>query len=306
MIKYVAVALSLKSFSSCPEMRRLYRQIGNNIGGRRRASGRMPTYYAARVKRMLRIVKHYNIIRDGDRILEVGTGWLHWEALTLRLFYDVQAVLFDVWDNRQLAGLKNYVQQLSELLESKDSFGLSDLESSRARSLIGAVLKVESFDELYKLLGFEYVLESSGNLTRLPDNRFQMVVSAGVLEHVGREGVPGLIKETHRILKPEGWALHSIDTSDHLAHYDTKVSKKLYLSFPERTWKCWFENEVQYINRIRRSEWLEVFQSNGFELIEEATDQTDISGVRLADQYADADRRDLECIYLRLVLTKAA
>ena len=62
-----------------------------------------------RVKRMLRLQKNYNIVHHGDRILELGTGWLHWEALTLRLFYDIEAVLFDVWDNRQLGGLKNYL-----------------------------------------------------------------------------------------------------------------------------------------------------------------------------------------------------
>ena len=32
--------------------------------------------------------------------------------MTLRLFYDIKAVLFDVWDNRQLGGLKNYIRQL--------------------------------------------------------------------------------------------------------------------------------------------------------------------------------------------------
>src|ERR1043165_3728637 len=102
MIKYIAVALSLKSFSCGPAMRLLYRQLGNKVGGRRRATGPMPGYYAERIKRMLRLTRQYNIVRDGDRILELGTGWLHWEALTLRLFFDIKAVLFDVWDNRQL------------------------------------------------------------------------------------------------------------------------------------------------------------------------------------------------------------
>jgi len=57
----------------------------------------MPGYYPDRVKRMLRLQKNYNIVHHGDRILELGTGWLRWEALTLRLFYDIEAVLFDVY-----------------------------------------------------------------------------------------------------------------------------------------------------------------------------------------------------------------
>src|SRR5207249_4666557 len=131
-----------------------------------------------------------------------------------------------------------------------------------------------------------------------------LVVSAGVLEHVSRDAVPTLVSETYRILKPGGWVSHSIDTSDHLAHYDTTVSKKMYLSFSEPTWKRWFENEVQKINRIRRSDWLQMFRSNSFELVEETEAHIDISGLRLSDQYASVDRRDLECIYLKFVLRK--
>jgi SAM-dependent methyltransferase len=308
MVTYIAVALSLKGFSCGSPMRRLYRKIGNRTGGKRRATGRMPDYYAKRVRRMLRITKQYGIIRNGDRIIELGTGWLHWEALTLRLFFDIEAVLFDVWDNRQLASLKNYLGQLNLLLKERDGdgFGLTPSELSRAQSLITAILKVESFTELYKLLGFEYVVESSGRLSQFSDNSFQLVVSAGVLEHVTREAVPALIKETRRILKPGGWSSHCIDMSDHLAHYDTTVSKMMYLSFSELAWKCLFENKVQYINRIRRSDWLELFRSGSLELVEEMSSQIDISRLKLANQYKNTDRCDLECTDIELVLKKPA
>src|SRR5258708_7129618 len=122
MVKYVAVALALKAFSCGSLMRHLYRGLGNRVGGKRRTTGVMPDYYVERLQRMLRLNRQYQIVRDGDRILELGTGWLHWEALTLRLFFDIEAVLFDVWDNRQLGGLKNYLGQLSARLN--DGFGL--------------------------------------------------------------------------------------------------------------------------------------------------------------------------------------
>ncbi len=152
------------------------------MGNKRRGAGPIPGYYLERVKRMLQLQRKHGIVRDGDRVLELGTGWLHWEALTLRLFYDIEAVLFDVWDNRQLGGLKNYVRQLGLMLD--DGFDLSASELKRARFLIEAILRVESFDELYKLLGFEYVVESCGSLSQFPHNSFQLVVS-GVLNSTG-------------------------------------------------------------------------------------------------------------------------
>jgi SAM-dependent methyltransferase len=263
----------------------------------------MPGYYAERVKRMLRLQKQFDIINDGDRILELGTGWLHWEALTLRLFFNIKAVLYDVWDNRQLGGLKNYLRQLAPLLN--EDLGASPHQLKGARTLLQSILEIHSFDELYELLGFKYVVESSGSLAQFPSDSFQLVVSGGVLEHVKREAVPVLIAETRRILKPGAWAVHSIDTADHLEHYDQKVSPKMYLAFSEWTWKALWENEVQYINRLQRGEWHEIFKMNGFHVAEEEVRRVDITGLRLADRYSRMDKADLECTILRLAMTKS-
>jgi len=304
MIKYITTAIALKGFSYSPLTRRLYRRLGNTVGNKQRSFGSMPSYYPDRVKRMLRLQRQHRIVSAGDQILELGTGWLHWEALTLRLFYDVKAVLFDVWDNRQLGGLKNYIRQLRPMLD--DRFGLSAIELERAKSLAVDILGVESFEELYDRLGFDYMIESSGSLSQLPTNSFQLVVSGGVLEHVKREMLPNLIAETRRILKPGGWAVHSIDTADHLEHYDRTVSPKLYLSFSEKKWRRLCENEVQYINRMQRGEWLNLFLTNGFELVEEEVRRVDISELNLAKRFAGMNKEDLECTVLKLALRKQA
>jgi SAM-dependent methyltransferase len=264
----------------------------------------MPGYYPERVKRMLGLQKKHDVVRNGDRVLEIGTGWLHWEALTLRLFYDVDAVLFDVWDNRQLGGLKNYVGQLAPMLNG--GFGLTDREARRAKTIAAEILRLDSFEELYRHLGFEYVVESSGSLSQFPTNSFQLVVSGGVLEHVKRDALPHLIAETYRILKPGGWAVHSIDTADHLEHYDRTVSPKMYLRFSEQTWRGLFENEVQYINRVQRGEWLDLFINNGFESVEEEGHRVNISQLRLAERYRCMKRSDLECTVLKVALRKPA
>ncbi len=301
MIKYVATALALKGFSCCSPMRRLYRSLGNRIGGRRRSVGPMAGYYLERVKRMLRLSREHRLVADGDRILELGTGWLHWEAITMKLFFDVKAVLYDVWDNRQLGGLRNYLRQLKPLLSDLE---LSPSELSRARSVLDEILVASSFDDLYSRLGFEYVVESTGSLERFADESFQLVVSAGVLEHVHRAAIPKFVAEMYRVLKRNGWAVHSIDTSDHLSHYDTAVSRKRYLAYPEWLWKAVFENEVQYINRVQRSEWLALFQKERFKSVEEDCREIDISNLKLSERYAKLDHQDLACSVLRLTFRK--
>ena len=304
MVKYVATAAALKCFSAGPYMPKLYRRLGNLAGNRRRGTGQIPAYYLERLKRFIRLQRKYGLVQDGDRVLELGTGWMHWEAITTRLLLDSHAVLFDVWDNRQLGGLKNYVAQLGPALKD-NGFELSAAESERAQLLIREIGKVNSFEELYRLLDFEYVLETSGSLARLSDDSFQFVVSGGVLEHVSRDAVPVLLKETARILKPGGWALHSIDLEDHLSHYDGSVSKKLYLTHSERSWQLFYENKIQYINRLQRNEWLDNFKTAGFELMDEDSWNVDISSLRLSQRYANMDRRDLECGVLKVLLQKS-
>jgi SAM-dependent methyltransferase len=305
MVKYVLSAAALKCFSAGPQMRGLYRGLGNMAGGRRRGTGPIPSYYPERIKRMLRLQEEYHLVQSGDRIIELGTGWLHWDALTIRLFFDVQAVLFDVWDNRQLSGLKNYVTQLSPILQA-EGFGLSATMLARAQSLIAAIKKVDSLEDLYKLLGFEYVVQSSGSLRQFPRNSFQLVVSGGVLEHVDRNAVPVLLAETFDILKPGGWALHSIDIQDHLSYYDSAVSKKEYLAFSEGIWRHIFENKVQYINRLQRSEWLDLFEAVGFESIDEDSWKVDISQLRVAQRFAKMEKSDLECGGVKVLFNKAS
>ncbi len=39
--------------------------------------------------------------------------------------------------------------------------------------------------------------------------------------------------------------------------------------YAEKVWKRYFENDVQYFNRVQRPEWLEMFQQAGFEMVEE-------------------------------------
>ena len=58
----------------------------------------------------------------------------------------------------------------------------------------------------------------------------------------------------HRVQLVTKCSIGQWDTS--LYHYDTSVSAKNYLRYSDAVWKRWFENRVQYFNRVQRREWL--------------------------------------------------
>ena len=301
MLKYVLAAIALKLFSSTPHTKRMYRAIGNTLGVIRRSRGPMPKYYFDRVNRMLELNRQHGIPQGGSRLLELGTGWLHWEAITCRLFLDVKCTLYDVWDNRQMRGLKNYISQLDTMVMK---LNVEEAQRDRAHRLIAQILSVRYFEELYKLLGFEYVVDPSGRLEKFENASFDIIVSGGVLEHIHASFASEFVYNISRVLKPGGYSFHSINLKDHLYQYAGTVSPKQYLCYSDRTWEKWFANDVQYINKFQRSDWLKLFEKAGLMLIEEQVETEDISGLRIATDYQRHNESDLRCSELRLLHRK--
>ena len=303
MLRYLTVALALKLFSSCSPMKHLYRNLGNTFGNKKRLRSDIPNYYIERINRMLSLCKQYEIIRNGDKLIEVGTGWIHWEAITIKLFFDIEAILFDVWDNRQFGALKKYLTDLSRAIGKEIT--VQPVQVGRTNNLLREILATNSFEDLYRLLGFKYVIVSNGKFNEFKDESFDVIVSAGVLDHIRKQQLPDTIKDFQRLLKPSGYSMHSINLGDHLYPYDKSVSTKNYLKFSDKVWRFCFENEVQYFNRVQRSEWLKLFDKSGLKQINEESTYTNIGPIKIHKKYRYFDRRDLECFSLNILHRKA-
>lgn len=303
MFRYYLTGMTLKLFSCCGFSRSMYRFIGNSVGAKKRIDGLLPDYYVVRVKRLLDSISRYQLFNNGGNVLEMGTGWMHWEALTARLFFDFEATLFDVWDNRQLSGLKNFLGQLEPFL---DEFNVGGSKRERAGKLIKSISRVESFDQLYKLLDFKYVLDPGGIATDFKHNSFDCIISAGVLEHVKREQLPQILSALRNTLKPTGYSIHSINLRDHLQPYSRMASSKQYLKYSEKHWRLLLDNEVQYINRIQRPEWIDFFERAGFVMVEEEYEKEKTLPKHISKIYSSYPQSDLEITWLRMIHAKGA
>lgn len=301
MIRYLAVALALKAFSLTPQTKNAYRFLGNRIGARKRMQSALPTHYVNRTKWFLGLFEKYNISRHNVRMLELGTGWVHWDSTALRLFYDGRFTLFDVWDNRQFEPFQAYFTELHRSFEQR--LAAPPAQRQQAMDLLSAITQASSFDQVYNLLGFEYIVEPAGTLHRLSDESFDVCFSCNVFEHISAAIAPGYIQDLHRLLKPGGYSIHNIDIGDHLAHFDRAVDRKNYLRYSDAAWRAFFQNDVQYFNRIQRSEWLKLFADAGFELLEEDPVLRPV-GVPIHDKYKSLERKDIDCTLLRVVHRK--
>lgn len=287
-----------------PMTKILYRQAGNVLGNKRRKKG-LPAHYIQRAHHNLSLIEAQGGIRDGMRIMELGTGWAHWEALFPRLFYDVEALLFDVWDNRQFAGFIGYAHDLRQRLRNEVDRPAEAID--RAEALLDQVLRLSSFEDVYALLGFRYIVSSDGSLDSIADGYLDLIVSSDVLEHVHVDAVPSLIKAMHRVLKPGSFVGHKIVPFDHLKIYAKDVHDKNYLQFDDTQWNRWFANDVQYQNRIQHSEWIDLFEAGGFTIDSiEVVEGQPLNGLSISKRFSHLPAIDLVAINTSIVARRSA
>lgn len=303
MLKYTAVAAASKAFSVNHATRRAYRVLGNRVLERMRLGSGIPAPYLDRAVRLLETCDRHSGLASGDRVLELGTGWVHWEATILRLFHDVEVTLYDVVDNRLPKAYRAWVGQLRDELDG--DFGrrlpVSAERLDAARELADRALRTESYEELYTLLGFRYVLDPSGMLADVPSNSYALVVSADVLEHVPARTLPAYLHEARTKLVPGGLSVHQIDLVDHFTYFDPTCSKKNYYRYTDASWRRWFDSDVQYINRVQCPEWRALFADAGFETVEEDQVSEALPSLVLAPEYAELSAADRECMQMLVV-----
>lgn len=106
-----------------------------------------------------------------------------------------------------------------------------------------------------------------GQKMPLPSNHFDVVLSYTVYEHLRQPEVT--VRETFRILKKGGLAIHLIDLGDHM-HYGIDDKKQFnHIRYSPFLWNLISRNRSIYVNRIQLSGWRELHKAAGFDILSE-------------------------------------
>lgn len=301
VIRYMIAAASLKALSATAPTRGFYRRvIGNVFGARSRGAAAPSPAYINRSRLLIQLCRKYRALGESSAALEVGTGWIHFFSIALRSIFDVRITMVDAWDNRQFSALQRQLARIEPVFRKTFEGGPAEIE--RGVRVLEAVHAARSFEELYATLGLEYVLDST--LDSVPDASYDLVFSFHTLEHVTNDLVRRHLANMHRVLKPGGLQIHQIGLDDHLSHYDPKAHSKQFLKYSERTWTLFFQNRLQFINRLQCSEWQRLFADSGMTLLETSTVKVDLTDVTIHPDFARFNRDDLACVFATFVLRK--
>jgi hypothetical protein len=296
---YYLVALLLKLCSLNGATRAAYRRLGNLRNSRKR--GPIARKYIERTPGFLAMLERHGILRPGLRVFELGTGWVHWEALMVRSRVPSASTVYDVWDNRSFELFRNHVRQLLDPA-TRTRLGL---DATAGTETLREVLAAPSLEEAYRVLGFSYVVDGTGRLAGIPDESFDLVISSDVGEHLRRADAGEIVRRTFEVLRPGGWAYHQIVLADHLRIYARSAHPKQYLRHGRETFLTWVNNRVQYVNLLQIPEWLALFAAAGFEVVEtERTGTCDLAALDVHADWAGVPRQDLACTVVQFLLRR--
>ena len=258
MLRYYAWALGEKALGSVAPGRRLYGAVGRVAN--RRTRGRTGSYASS-----LRLArKGKELLRDGDSVLEVGTGWFHHDAFLLYLTGDYHIHLFDIEDKARHEYIVNY---LANLLDNSVLVATElELDESEVREKLRRLLSLGSRDAIYGACNFVPCITRDVTEPFLPERSIDFMVSNCVLNHIP----PGLLlpelDALQRMLKTDGRMYHLLGHDDHWSFHDPSANLFNYYRYSDRLYRLLFETGLEYQNRLVKQEWLRVFDRADLEV----------------------------------------
>jgi SAM-dependent methyltransferase len=123
-----------------------------------------------------------------------------------------------------------------------------------------------SLADLEKSLGIRYIAPADARSTGLPAASIDCITSTYTMEHIPPDDIRAILRESRRVLKPDGLFLALIDYQDHYSYRDRGITAYNFLKFNQRQWRL-YNSSIHYQNRLRHLEYEGLFRENGFETI---------------------------------------
>jgi SAM-dependent methyltransferase len=231
-----------------------------------------------------------NFVRYGSRPLpeartfEFGAGWDLHIPLMLSALGARHQIVVDIRDHLRPELVDDTVRRLPD--HRPDTLG----EWEPPRPPAGVELRRWLLEEA----GIDFRAPCDARATGLPDGSIDLITSTATLEHIPPDDILRILVECRRLLAPGGIVSCNIDYGDHYSYFDNTLGPYHFLTFPERRWR-WLNSDMQFQNRMRHSQYLDMVEEAGFTVIDESRSggsADDIAVVEALDLAEPFDRMD--------------
>jgi hypothetical protein len=116
--------------------------------------------------------------------------------------------------------------------------------------------------------GIDYRAPCDARQTGLQSRSIDCITSTSTLEHIPPADIISILRECHRILRDDGLMSVLINYDDHYSYFDTTISGYNFLQYSDRIWAL-FSPPLHYQNRLRHRDYIKLFESEGFSIVED-------------------------------------
>jgi hypothetical protein len=137
---------------------------------------------------------------------------------------------------------------------------------------------------------YRIVYRAPGDAARtgLADGSVDWVCSTATLEHIPAPVIYEIMRESRRVLRADGHSSMIIDYHDHYSSTDKNITPYNFYQYSHKEWEK-YNPSMHYVNRLRHSEFLSMFDSLGFDIVECRTLTPENSAEMLANQKIASD-----------------
>jgi hypothetical protein len=229
-----------------------------------------PKFRYKHITKTLNILKINNIDLSNKTIFEVGTGHFPIIPIFFFLFGAKKIYTYDLNKRLQYKYLKKTIDYILNdidlITDLYSSFVDKDIFIVRL-NLLKNIRNKSNF--LLSDINIIYTAPGDARFVDLPSNSIDIHYSCTVFEHIPFEILDGILYESKRLVKKNGVILHLIDPSDHFAHQDKNISKINFLKYSNQKWKFIADNKFAYCNRLRYSDFINLFNKNNYNIVYE-------------------------------------
>lgn len=243
---------------------------------------------------------------NGKSVVEVGTGWYPINPFMLYLFGVQQCYTYDHVRHIRPELVKMLVTSIKAKLA--EVAAITGLPLDLLQERVARWQSCKSTDEFLAAANVTYFAPADATATGLPNHSVDLVYSYAVLAHLTRPLLVLLIEESKRILKPDGCMYHYIGMQDPFKGFDKNISNINFLKHSESWWSFFVNNKINYNNRFRERQFIDVFESCGARLVwkESACNYDDVERLKtmkVDSSFAGFTREELAIYLTRLLLT---
>lgn len=255
---------------------------------------------------MIQTIRSARDIQDSV-CLEIGAGWEPALPLLFSLCGARDIIMTDLHklctEQTMTAAIEGVIRKRDEIASG---LGLSP-------EFISSQLtwhKEQGLGECLKRFRIRYFAPCDCTNLPVPSDSIDIVYSRAVLEHIPPATLRGIFVESTRVLSDDGLACHFIDCSDHWEHNDKRISRINFLRYSDRLYRWTCVNPMNYQNRMRHSEYVQLLNKSGFKVIKEDRNVDlpaiqALAGMKLAPCYRHFAPEDLATVDSFLVARKA-